>query len=205
MGAIAGAVVTGALAAKSSSDAAKRADRATQQGTAQLLPTQRTGQAATEQMEALLGLSGDPGAARNALRNFMDSTGFQNQLQQGTQAITGSAALGGILNSGATAKALQDRGQQMAQQTLMNYLAMLDPLSARGANAAAGVGSMVQAGGQNSANMRFQGGMAQAQQYGNALNEFGLPQALSGWFGGNNATPTGGIPATADWSTGVPR
>lgn len=73
----------------------------------------RSGQAAGLQ-GALLGLGGDQAAAEAAFDQYRDSTGYKFRMNQGMEAIEGSRAARGILNSGATAKELTQFGQDFA-------------------------------------------------------------------------------------------
>lgn len=75
--------------------------------------------------------------AQSAFGNYLNSTGYKFQQQQGTQAITGSAAARGILNSGATAKALQTFGQGQAGASFGNYLGQLSGLNTQQGGVAA--------------------------------------------------------------------
>lgn len=61
-----------------------------------------------------------------AFQNYLNSTGYNFQLQQGTQAVTQGAASKGLLNSGATAKALTQYGQNLASTGFNNYLGQLN-------------------------------------------------------------------------------
>lgn len=70
----------------------------------------------------LLGLGGDQEAAEQAFQQYQDSTGYQFRLDQGMDAIEGSRAARGILNSGATSKALMEHGQNFASAEYNNYL-----------------------------------------------------------------------------------
>lgn len=56
---------------------------------------------------------------------FRRSTGYQNMLQEALRGVSGSSAARGLLASGSTARALQDRAGQMAQGTYSNYLQQL--------------------------------------------------------------------------------
>lgn len=89
------------------------------------------------------------GGNQTGLDNFQNSSGFQNQLQQGSQAITDNAASRGLLQSGATAKGLMNYGQGAAQQSYNNYFQNLLGLSNAGTAAASVIGS---AGQQSSTN-----------------------------------------------------
>jgi len=66
-------------------------------------------------------------------------------------AITGSAAARGLLNSGATLKALNQFGQEQAQQSYNQYLNNLGGFGQQGLQAALGVGAAGTAGGGNAA------------------------------------------------------
>jgi hypothetical protein len=71
-----------------------------------------------------------------AFKNYLNSTGYNFQLDQGTRALTGSAAARGIQNSGATAKALTSYGQNLASTTFNNYLGNLNGLNTQQQNTA---------------------------------------------------------------------
>lgn len=85
----------------------------------------------------LLGTAPAQDGTKNAFNNYLNSTGYQFQMDQGSKAITGSAAARGILNSGSTAKALQTYGQNTAQGSFNNYLNQLTNLSGQQGNVAA--------------------------------------------------------------------
>jgi hypothetical protein len=84
-------------------------------------------------------------AASAAFNQFAHSAGIDFQLQQGTNALQNSAAARGMLQSGATLKALQNYGQNTALNNyFMPYLGLLQGQQATGAQsgaAIAGVGS----------------------------------------------------------------
>lgn len=102
----------------------------------------------------LLGTAPVQQGTKNAFSNYLNSTGFKFQQQQGTQAITGSAAARGILNSGATAKALTSYGQNLGATGFTNYLGQLSSLNTQqggvagaGLDAAKAIGSAGTTGG----------------------------------------------------------
>lgn len=111
------------------------------------------GTASTAQTGALAGAAGTTGAINQlltsptqdnpAFKNYLNSTGYGFQLQQGTDAIAGNAAAKGTLNSGSTARALQTYGQGLAGQTFNNYLGQLGGLGAQQLNVASGYGNQV--------------------------------------------------------------
>jgi hypothetical protein len=147
------------------------------------------------------GPAGGPGgtagtAANQAFNNYQNSTGYQFQLGQGTQAINANAATTGMLNSGANAKALEGYGQNLASTTFGNYLSQLGGLNAaQGATAQAGqnmlgqVATVGTASGGAAANAILQGGAAQ----GNYLAGLGgsIGNALGGASSTNNILGTG--------------
>lgn len=118
----------------------------------------------------------------NAFNKYLGSTGYNFQLNQGTQAIGDSAAAKGLLDSGATAKALTSYGQNMGASAFQNYLSTLSGLnstlgqtSLNGQNALGQIASAGTAGGGASANALIQG----AANQGNAI------------VGGGNAAANG--------------
>lgn len=135
---------------------------------------------ATSTTEALLGLGGDPKAGADAFNNYLNSTGYQFQLNQGQQAVTTNNASKGLLNSGATIKALARYGQGLGGQYFQSYLNNLQGLSQGGLNAGAAIGNAASAAGTNQANIATQRGDNQAGTYG-ALSGFGSSLA-SGLF-----------------------
>lgn len=129
-------------------------------------------------MSGLLGLGGDQQAGEQAFNQYQQSTGYQFRLGQGMQGIEGSRAARGVLNSGATAKALNDYGQNMASQEFGNYMdqvsrqtGMEGQVADRGLNAAMGVGQAGGAAGQAS---------AAAIQQGESDRQSGLGGLVSG-------------------------
>lgn len=98
---------------------------------AQTAGTAATGASAdTQGTEAGL-LTATPGSAasKTAFNNYLGSTGYNFQLDQGSRAITGNAASRGLLDSGGTAKALTSYGQNLGAQTFNNYLGQLNTLN----------------------------------------------------------------------------
>lgn len=105
------------------------------------------GQTANNAQTALLTGSGTPQQSQ-AFGNYLNSTGYNFQKQQGEQAITGSAASRGLLNSGGTAKALTAYGTNMANTSFNNYLGQLQGVAGQGQTAAGQVGAAGTQGGQ---------------------------------------------------------
>lgn len=60
-----------------------------------------------------------------ALDAYRESTGYENIFNEAMRGVTSNAAARGLLSSGATIRASQDRAAQLAQQNFQNYLAQL--------------------------------------------------------------------------------
>jgi hypothetical protein len=113
------------------------------QNQANLNPYIQAGTSASGTVQALLGLGGDQAGASKAFQNYLGSTGYQNTLNTGTQAVQQGAAAQGGLYSGAAGKALTAYGQQLGQQTFQTYLGDVNNVAAQGlsgASALAGAG-----------------------------------------------------------------
>lgn len=101
----------------------------------------------------LLGLNG-PDAAAAAMANFQASPGYQYQLEQGLRGIDAGAASRGMLRSGATIKAEEKYGSDLANLDFGNYFSRLNALAGGGLTAAgqlAGAGNNLIAGMQGNA------------------------------------------------------
>lgn len=121
-GAASGAVSAGAAKAggidQASLDLAKsnmQADRANAQ------PYVTQGQGATNRLSDLFGLNGQP-AADTAMQGFQASPGYGYQVDQGLKAVDNGAASIGLLRSGATIRAEQTLGSNLANQDYGNYV-----------------------------------------------------------------------------------
>lgn len=88
-----------------------------------------------EALSMLLGqlMGTDSGAGYD---NFRRSIGYNNILEEAMRGVTSSSAARGLLASGSTARALQNRAGQLAQSTYGNYLGTL----LQGAQAATSAG-----------------------------------------------------------------
>jgi hypothetical protein len=127
------------------------------------------------------------GTNNPAYQNYLNSTGYQFQLGQGEQAIGNNAAAKGLLNSGATAKALTSYGQGTAAQSFNNYLGQLSGVAGQqgqlasayggqvgqGLAAAQAVGQAGTTGGATAANMQAQAGQSIGTGTANAFNILG--------------------------------
>lgn len=144
--------------------------------------------AQTQGAEAqLLGTAPVTSQTQNGFNNYLNSTGYNFQMDQGTRALTGSAAAKGILNSGSTAKALTSYGQNLASTTFNNYLGNLSGLNSQqqatantGVQAAGQVASAGTAGGANAS--------AATQAGGNAMGgAIGTAAGIAGSVASNNS------------------
>ena len=102
-----------------------------------MTPTFDRGEAAQARVQSLLGLSGGDGSDPQAL--LAQTPGYQWALRQALAATNASAYASGSGNSGAALKALQDRGNGLAQQTFNNYVGQLGDVANRGVSAMNGL------------------------------------------------------------------
>lgn len=98
---------------------------------ANVAPYISTGQGALGQQNALLGLGGQD-AANTAMSNFQASPGYAYQVQQGLKGADAGAASRGMLRSGATMKAEETLGSNLANQDFGQYFGRLNALSGMG-------------------------------------------------------------------------
>lgn len=141
----AGSILSGITGGKGAKKAAK-----TQQQTAQMQiaannenmakitglqrPTIDRGNWAGGITAGLLG-NGDKAASAEALQTFRGSNGYQDLLNTGLGAVNSSAYARGMGDSGATLKALQTRGANIADQSQQQYLGNLNNLIQTGNSA----------------------------------------------------------------------
>lgn len=196
-GAVAGAVIGGAATvygsskqskaiqgAQESADALSRESMAYQREAAQqqrtdLAPYTAAGLQSLPAAQNLLGLNG-PEYAAQAMGNFQQNPGYQYQLSEGLRAVDSGAAARGMLRSGATMKAEQTLGANLANQSFDTYYNRLMGLTQIGQNSAAGVGAagIQTANSQanvlgNMAQTAASAGSAQASIYGNTASALG--------------------------------
>lgn len=131
-----------------------------------------TGASANDAEAQLLGLTPITSQTQNGFNNYLNSTGYNFMLNQGTNAITGNAASRGIVNSGATAKALTQFGQNLATQNFNNYLGQVGTLAQRGQTGLGQVASAGAAGGAAASQALQASGNAQSTGLNNALGSF---------------------------------
>lgn len=176
-------IIGGILAKKSAKKEAKRIEAGRERAVEGLSPFAQAGVGASDVISGALGVGGDPEASEAAFQNFLSSSGFQNQLQQGSTAITGNQAAAGLLNSGSTLKRLTTFGQGLAQQGFSNFLSQLGGVANRGLDAATSSANVI-TGQTNLA--------AGARREGSDLLNKGIGAAV-GSFGGAGGSGASGI------------
>lgn len=117
----------------------------------------QAGTAATSATSQLLGTQPLQQGTTNGFSNYLNSTGYNFQLQQGSKAITGNAASRGLLDSGGTGKALTQFGQETGKSYFGNYLNELGNQSSRGLTASGQVGAAGTSGGVAAGNAQQSG------------------------------------------------
>ncbi len=146
---------------------------------ANVQPYISTGQGALTQQNALLGLGG-PDAGAAAMATFQASPGYAYQVQQGLKGVDAGAASRGMLRSGATLKAEETLGSNLANQDFGQYFGRLNSLSGMGLqgagldNQATAIYNGVLSGSTNQqANANGNAAGTQASIYGNVANSLG--------------------------------
>jgi hypothetical protein len=147
--------ISSLVGASNSSSAASAATQAAQQATtannqvatnvyntntSNLQPFVNTGQSANSALAGLLGIGGNSAQANSAFQNYLGSTNYQFQLNQGLQGTEYANATD--FDSGATAKALNNYAQGQAASALSGYEGELSGLSGTGVSAASSLGSL---------------------------------------------------------------
>lgn len=176
----AGASAVGSLlGANAANKAAKLADKRLVEGRdyainqSGLTPAAQAGTQATNTQAGLLGIGGDPQQSKAAFDNYLNSTGYRFQLDQGEKAITGSAAAKGLLKSGATAKALTKYGQNIGSSYFNDYLNQTGNVANRGLSASDSLARTVTGTAGQQAQVAQNNGAAQAGAFQNIGNTFG--------------------------------
>lgn len=221
---VGGAVISGVVASKAASKAAKsqtnasnmsieeqrRQFDATQQN---LQPFQQAGTAAVGAQQDLLGLNGAEAqaAAFAAMENSPGQKFLRDRAQKNL--LRNSSAIGG-LGGGNVRSALVEQGVGFAQQDLQNQFGRLGQLAGQGQNAATSIGQFGQNASNNignsmiaSGNARASGIMNQNAAFQNTLSGVTTGLAQGGLFSGNtslgNNSVTGVTPPNPFASTGT--
>lgn len=202
IGGVASAAVGGGISALTGSNQSGAISAGQQQANAVLAPYSSTGVQSNTQTANLLGLNGQP-AADSAMSTFQASPGYQYQVQQGLRAVDSGAAASGMLRSGATLKAEQTLGSNLANQDFGNYVSRLNSLSNYGITAAGGQASTdTSAAGQQASIYGNEGSNISKAIGGgltNSLTALGTGGgAPAGWSGNNGSNATTFSPGIAD-------
>jgi hypothetical protein len=107
-------------------------------------PTINQGQRAGDLIAGFTGVGGDAAASADALQTFRNSTGYTDLQREGTRSTNAAVFAGGLGQSGAALKALQDRGTQIANSSSQQWLGNVGNIAQRGDQArslVAGIGT----------------------------------------------------------------
>jgi hypothetical protein len=88
-------------------------------------PYVTSGAEAETALNGFLGLGGDPAATQKAFQDYLNSTGYQFDLNQGLNAVAGGKAAAGLLGSGSLVTALDAFGTGLAQKYGQAYVGNL--------------------------------------------------------------------------------
>jgi len=211
VGAIIGAGVIGATGSViASSNAAGAATNAANQNnaletsiynsnSANAAPYIQAGDKANTALQGFLGLGGDPAATQAAFNDYLNSTGYQFNLNQGLDAVSQSKAAAGLLNSGSAVKSLDSYATGLADSYGQQYEGDLAGVAATGqaassglagvgANYAGAVSSNNNSAASTSANAGLSASGSVNSLIGNALSAYGTQAGLSSYGGGGGST-----------------
>ena len=107
------------------------------------------------------------------MANYQKSPGYDFQFNEGMRAVQSNAAAQGMLNSGATLKALQARGQQLGNLDFGTYYNRLMGVVTTGQASAAGQATASGNAGAGLAQTAASAGSVQAGIYGGAAQGIG--------------------------------
>lgn len=159
VGAIGGAAINSGAAKSAAKTQANSAaqqlaaqNQTRDQNVAMFAPDVAAGNTASTRINDLLGLSGNKTDAQALLAS---TPGYQYGVQEGLKGVNSNAYASGLGNSGATLKALQSRGQNLADQNFNNYIGQVTDVANRG-NSAKGAIAGVTTNATNSNNATLQ-------------------------------------------------
>lgn len=177
MGNIIGGIIGGIAGKIAAGKQAKGLRKAGERAAGVLDPFSEAGVTANTAALQALG-QGGPGTQDVQFQNFLNSTGFREQLRAGSEAITGNQAAAGLLNSGATLKRLTRFGQDLGQQSFQNFFGNLSSIAGRGLTAAGGQAGILSGSGAAAADAAATGNEALITGFGRAgtgiLGKLGL-------------------------------
>jgi hypothetical protein len=158
-------------------------------------PFIQSGDAAETELNGFLGLGGNPQATQTAFNNYLNSTGYQFNLDQGLDSVAQSKAASGLLRSGSLVKSLDAYGTGLADQYGQQYVGNLQNEVSTGsnsANALAGQGEnyagVVSANNNSAASASANAGLSSANAFngllGSGLTAYGLSKGGTSFAGG---------------------
>lgn len=212
---LAAAIGVGAVASVGSAaigaSASKKASKASAQSAAEanalqgriydenktiLSPFVQAGRPATDRLNALLGLSGQPAQqqAFGGFRDYLDQSGYAFDLGRGLDAVNAGYAGKGMIKSGAAMKGIEDYRQGIQNQYLGNYMGLLGGQQGLGLSAGSALAGVGQNYANNAGQIAMQNGANQAnaalvrgQNTAGALNSFAnTAGSILGQQGGTN-------------------
>jgi hypothetical protein len=168
------------------------------QNSANAQPYIQAGDTANTELQGFLGLGGSPQATSTAFNNYLNSTGYQFNLNQGENAVTQSQAASGMLGSGATMEALDNYATGEADQYGQQYEQDLSGVASTGEGAANGLASTGQSyanavsnnnnsAASASANAGLSASTGVNSLIGNALTAYGKGQGATSFASGASA------------------
>lgn len=189
------------VVASDTADAQKSAiNQGKSEANSYLSPFTNAGTNALTQYTNIMGLNGSD-AATSAMGSFTASPGYSYNVSEGLKAVDQGAAAKGLLRSGATLKAEETLGANLANQDFSNYLSRLSGLTSTGLTAASGQANVATGAASNTASVEGSLGKSTAAAVNTGTNS--LTDALSGYFksgSSGSVYPTG---ANADGSYSV--
>ena len=198
-------IISGNKAAKAAKNAANQNNQTQldiyNRNAGTLSPYVDRGNAAGANINALLGLSHDNGAASNAFNAFTNSDGLKFRMDQGLRALNTGLASHGLIQSGEAIKEAERYGQGLASDEFGKYLGYLGGQQGTGlsaANALAGVGTNYananNANNNSAASAAGNAALSTGANIGNfagtAVNALGLYQGMGSSYGAGS--PYGG-------------
>ncbi len=167
-------------------------------------PYIQSGDAANTALQGFLGIGGNPQASQAALNDYLNSTGYQFNLNQGLDAVQTSAAAKGLLGSGATLEGIDNYATGLADSYGQQYEGDLQNVvntGAGAANALAGQGenyaNAVSTNNNSAASATGNAALASSGSVnsliGNALTAYAYGQGGSSFGAGAQGSSTGGV------------
>lgn len=185
-GAVGAAAVTSGVGAITSSSQKSDINSGKSAALSDLSPYTNAGTNALTSYTNLLGLNGTD-AATSSMSNFTSSPGYGYQVSEGLKAVDQGAAAKGLLRSGATLKAEETLGSNLANQDFSAYLSRLSGLTSTGLTAASGSANVNTGAATNNASIDGSSG----KTYASSANTIG--GALSDYFKNNGTSSSGSV------------